>query len=67
MDLWSSKEYRPIVNKNTSTCFHKHLEHMEEQGVLHVFNKIKAIEQFISNLLMENRKIIFMMVLPLIP
>lgn len=67
MDLWSSKEYRHIVNKNPSTCFRKHLEHMEEQGVFHVFNKIKAVEQFIPNLLMENRKIIFMIVLPLTP
>lgn len=66
--LRSSKECRHIGSKNITTCFHKHLEHtsIEEQGVLHAFNKIKDVKQFIPRLLLENRKIIFVMMPPLL-
>lgn len=56
--LWSSKECRHIENKNIITCFYKCLEHIEEQEVLHAFNKIKDVKQFIPKLLLEIRKIL---------
>lgn len=68
VDLWSSKECRHIGSKNITTYFHKHLEHtsIEEQGVLHALNKIKDVKQFIPRLLLENGKIIFVMMAPLL-